>query len=166
MALKPDRIETVTDVSFFMNNATSSTIERGGIVSIPDAGGGSGVAMDDGSALVEYASAASGSRPVGVLLNDVVNIDLTRQHINWHKDEVQGGGKVTLLQVGQVTTDKVTGTPAAGDPAYVGANGVFSSTVPDDDVSEADHTLVKYRVGRFLSTKDADGYIKVAVNIA
>lgn len=162
MALKPDRIETQTDVSFFM----STTAERGGIVSITGAVGGSGVSMDDGAAVVAYHSAASGTKPVGVLLNDVVNLDLTRQHINFMKDEVQVGGKVTLLQVGQVTTDKVTGTPAAGDPAYVGANGVFSSTVPDDDVSEADHTLVKYRVGRFLSTKDADGYIKVAVNIA
>ena len=120
MALKPDRIETQTDVSFFMNNATSSTIVRGGVASVST--GGSGVAMDDSSAVVAYATATSGAKPVGVLLNDVVNIDLTRQHINWHKDEVQGGGKVTLLQVGQVTTDKVTGTIAAG-----GTLGVFFS---------------------------------------
>ena len=161
MALKPDRIETQTDVSFFMNNATSSTIERGGIASLT-AGGGSGVAMDDSSAVVVYATAASGTEPVGVLLNDVVNIDLTRQHINWHKDEVQGGGKVTLLQVGQVTTDKVTGTIAAGNSAYVGASGLFSATPPADGTTEDEN----YRVGRFLSSRDSDGYVKVAVNIA
>ena len=161
MALKPDRIETQTDVSFFMNNSTSSTIERGGIASLT-AGGGSGVAMDDSAAVVSYVTATSGTEPVGVLLNDVVNIDLTRQHINWHKDEVQGGGKVTLLQVGQVTTNTVTGSPAAGAPAYVGANGEFSATPPSDGLTENDH----YRVGRFLSNKDSDGYIKVAVNIA
>lgn len=156
MALKPDRIELQTDISFFMN----STATRGGVASVST--GGSGVAMDDGSAVVSYVSAASGSKPVGVLLNDVVNLDLTRQHINWHKDEVQVGGKVTLLQVGQVTTNFVTGTPSAGVPAYVGASGNFSATPPTDDDTENE----SYRVGRFLSSKDADGYAKVAVNIA
>jgi hypothetical protein len=156
MALKPDRIETQTDVSFFMN----STATRGGVASVST--GGSGVAMDDASAVVAYVAAASGSKPVGVLLNDVVNLDLTRQHINWHRDEVQQGGKVTLLQVGQVTTDWVTGDPAAGDSAYVGASGYFSSTAPTDDDTENEN----YRVGRFLSSKDSDGYVKVAVNIA
>lgn len=160
MALKPDRIETQTDVSFFMNNATSSTIERGGIASISS--GGSGVAMDDASALVAYATEGSGAKPVGVLLNDVVNLDLTRQHINWHKDEVQGGGKVTLLQVGQVTTDKVTGSVSAGEPAFVGASGLFTATAPTDVDSE----LAQHRVGTFLSSADSDGYVKVAVNFA
>ena len=163
MALKPDRIETQTDVSFFM----STTAERGGIVSITGAVGGSGVSMDDGAAVVAYHSAASGTKPVGVLLNDVVNLDLTRQHINFMKDEVQVGGKVTLLQVGQVTTDQVTGTPKAGEVAYIGANGVFSATIVDDDAAEADNSVAaNYSVGRFLSSKDADGYVKVAVNIA
>jgi hypothetical protein len=161
MALKPERIETQTDVSFFMNNATSSTIERGGVASLT-AGGGSGVAMDDSSAVVVYATAASGTEPVGVLLNDVVNIDLTRQHINWHKDEVQGGGKVALLQVGQVTTDKVTGTVVAGQSAYLGASGLFTATAPSDNDTENEN----YRVGRFLSSRDLDGFCKVAVNIA
>lgn len=156
MALKPDRIETQTDVSFFMN----STATRGGVVSIST--GGSGVAMDDASAVVAYAATASGSTPVGVLLNDVVNLDLTRQHINWHKDEIQQGGKVTLLQVGQVTTDKVTGAIAAGQSAYLGASGLFTATAPSDDDTENEN----YRVGRFLSSRDSDGYVKVAVNIA
>jgi hypothetical protein len=156
MALKPDRIELQTDVSFFMNTVAT----RGGVASIVT--GGSGVAMDSSTAVVAYASAASGCKPVGVLLNDVVNLDLTRQHINWHKDEVQVGGKVSLLQVGQVTTNLVTGTPAAGAPAYVGANGNFSATPPTDAGTEDE----AYRIGRFLSAKDADGYAKVAVNIA
>lgn len=151
MALKPDRIELQTDVSFFMDSVAT----RGGVATISTAG--SGVAMDDANAVVAYASDPSGALPVGVLLNDVVNLDLTRQHINWHKDEVQVGGKVTLLQVGQVTTDKVAGTPAAGEVAYVAANG----TIGND--SDSGNNAV---VGRFLSGKDADGFAKVAVNIA
>lgn len=156
MALKPDRIELQTDISYFMN----TTATRGGVASIST--GGSGVALDDSNAVVAYVAAASGSKPVGILLNDVVNLDLTRQHINWHKDEVQVGGKVTLLQVGQVTTNLVLGTPVAGAPAYVGASGYISATAPSDGTTEDE----AYRVGRFLSSKDADGYAKVAVNIA
>jgi hypothetical protein len=147
MALKPDRIEHLTDISFFMN----TTAERGGVVSFVS--GGVGAAMDDADAVVEYAVANTGA-PAGVLLNDVVNLDLTRQHINWHKDEVQIGGKVTLLRVGQVTTDLVDGVPVAGDAAYVGPSGLIST-------SSSGAT----QIGTFLSSLDSDGYAKVSVNI-
>jgi hypothetical protein len=148
MALKPDRIEHLTDISFFMEQVQ----ERGGVASLVT--GGVGVAMDDADAVVAYADNASGSVPMGILLNDVVDLDLTRQHINWHKDEVQVGGKVTLLRVGQVTTDKVAGNPSAGNSAYVGASGLIS-TVSTNAV----------KIGTFLSAKDADGYAKVSINI-
>lgn len=148
MALKPDRIELLTDVSFFMN----TTAERGGVASVVT--GASGVAMDDATAVVSYAAAASGAKPIGVLLNDVVNIDLTRQHINWHKDEVQLGGKVTLLRQGQVTTNKVTGSPAAGVDAYVGASGLIGTSATN-----------AVKIGTFLSSVDADGYAKLSVNL-
>lgn len=148
MALKPDRIEHLTDISFFMN----TTAERGGVVSFVS--GGVGVSMDDADAVVAYAAAASGNVPAGVLLNDVVNLDLTRQHINWHKDEVQVGGKVTLLRVGQVTTNLINGNPSAGNAAYVGPSGTISTTSTN-----------AVKIGTFLSGKDADGYAKVSVNI-
>jgi hypothetical protein len=151
MALKPDRIELLTDVSFFMN----TTAERGGVVSVVTAG--SGVSMDDANAVVAYKAAVSGSKPVGVLLNDVVNLDLTRQHINWHKDEVQLGGKVTVLRNGQVSTNMIVSgaTPSAGDDAYVGVSGLIGTSSTN-----------AVKVGQFLSSKDADGYAKVSVNIA
>ena len=150
MALKPDRIESLTDISFFMN----TTAERGGVVSVVT--GGSGVSMDDASAVVRYVANASGALPMGVLLNDVVNLDLTRQHINWHKDEVQVGGKVTVLRQGQVTTDYLVAgsAPAAGSGAYVGASGLIGTSSTN-----------AVKIGTFLSGKDADGYAKVSVNI-
>lgn len=150
MALKPDRVELLTDISFFMN----TTAERGGVVSAV-APGGSGVSMDDASAVAAYAASASGAAPLGVLLNDVVNIDLTRQHINWHKDEVQLGGKVTVLRQGQVTTNLVAGSPAAGADAYV-ANSGYISTV---------QAAGAVKIGQFLSATDSDGYAKVSVNL-
>ena len=54
--------------------------------------------MDDVNAVVEYADSASGAA-LGILLNDVVDKDLTHCHINWHKDEMQVGGKVTSFVV-------------------------------------------------------------------
>ena len=79
MVLRPDRNEHLTDLSFFMNE----TAERGVIVTA--ATQGSGAAMDDATAAVQVANATN-EKPVGLLLNDVVNLDLTRQHINFAKD--------------------------------------------------------------------------------
>jgi hypothetical protein len=150
MALKPDRIESYTDISFFCN----SVAERGGVV--VHVTSGNGVSMDDAGAVVAYPTANTGTKPAGLLLNDVVNLDLTRQHINWHKDEVQVGSKVTLLRQGQVTTNMVASgvTPAAGADAYYDNVGKLT-TVATNSV----------KVGRFLSGKDADGYVKVDINI-
>jgi hypothetical protein len=151
MALKSDRIEAYTDISYFCND---STAERGGVV--VHSTGGSGVAMDDSNAVVTYSSSPSGTKPAGLLLNDVVSLDLTRQHINWHKDEVQTGSKVTLLRQGQVTTNMVVSgvSPTAGADAYYGTDGKLT-TVSTNSV----------KVGRFMGAKDADGYVKVDINI-
>ena len=152
MALKPDRIESYTDISFFMN----TTGERGGVV--VHGTSGVGASMDDADAAVAYPAAVSpsGTVPAGVLLNDVVNYDLTRQHINWHRDEVQVGRKVTLLRRGQVTTNMVVDgdSPVAGNDAYYDGTGLFT-TDPTDST----------KVGKFLSGLDVDGYVKVDVNI-
>jgi len=152
MALKPDRVEAYTDISFFCDTVS----ERGGIVS--HVTGGSGVSMDDANAVVRYSATGSGIIPAGLLLNDVVNIDLTRQHINWFKDEVQVGGKVVVLRQGQVTTNMIESVaPTIGQDAYCGVSGLLTNVVPVHNEA--------VKVGRFLSTKDADGYVKVDINI-
>ena len=151
MALRPDRNEHLTDHSFFMNE----TAERGIIV--VHSTGGSGAAMDDSNAkVIAPATTVSGKNPAGLLLNDVVNLDLTRQHINFHKDEVQQGNKVLLLRRGTVVTDQISGTPTVGAKAYFVVGGTISASNQDS---------VSTQVGRFLSVKDADGYAKVEINI-
>lgn len=149
MALKTDRSVLQTDISFFMNEAAT----RGGVASIST--GASGAAMDNGAAVVTYAALPSGKVPVGVLLNDMVDIDLTRQHLNQHKDEVQKGGKVTVLRKGYVVTNSLDGEPAAGDAAY-------PSTLNAGNISTVASGVI---IGRFLSSKDEDGYAKVEVNL-
>ena len=160
MALKSDRNEVQTDISFFMNEAAT----RGGVVSLST--GGSGAAMDQGAALVSYAAqgpGASGKVPMGILLNDMVSLDLTRQHINQHKDEVQKGGKVTILRKGYVVTNSLScATDAeAGDVAYVQLDGtIANSGCIDDHTGRAGSSI-----GTFLSSVDEDGYAKVEINL-
>ena len=168
MALKADRHEAVTDISFFMNE----TAERGVVVVHSTAGSGS--AMDDSNALVTVPTTASGTYPAGMLLNDMVNLDLTRQHLNQHQDEVQKGGKVTLLKEGWVVTNKleVNSKPTVGAPAYYASSGLLSTTNPAaydaSTIAGASNPLGNEdaRVGRFLSTEDADGYAKVYIDIS
>ena len=154
MALKADRYEESTDISFFYNEGTAT---RGGAV-VLDAAVASGAAMDQGGNKVKYGTAGV---PVGILLNDVVNKDLTRTHLNQFKDEVQKGGKVTVLTRGWVVTDMIETSidPAAGDIAYISASeaGDLTNVAPGSSGSLA--------VGRFMSQKDADGYAKVYVNL-
>jgi len=149
MALKSDRYELQTDISFFYNAGTAT---RGGVVVHDTAG--SGAAMDQGVNLVKYS--VGGEVPVGILLNDVVNKDLTRTHLNQHKDEVQKGGKVTVLRKGYVVTNNLDGNPVAGSGAYVSTTFAGNITMETDEGS---------LIGRFLSSKDEDGYAKVEVNL-
>lgn len=155
MALKADRYEFQTDISFFYNEGTAT---RGGVV-IHGGTAGSGASMDQGVNLVKYAAASGGSVPVGILLNDVVNKDLTRTHLNQYKDEVQKGGKVTVLRKGYVVTNNITGSPAAGSPAY--ACHVTAGNLRGDSPGSSGNLVV----GRFLTSKDEDGYAKVEVNL-
>lgn len=153
MALKADRITVDTRIDCFMN----STATKGGIVSAVTSG--SGTSMDQANQAVAYDNTPSGTNPVGLLLQDVVNIDLTRQHENWHKDEVQLGGKVALLLKGEVTTDWVYpgATPALGAPAYLAPSGYITSI----DTGAADSP----RVGTWRSGEDENGFAKLAVNL-
>lgn len=148
MALKSDRFELQTDISFFYNAGTATR----GCVVVHDTAG-SGAAMDQGVNLVKKATTGV---PVGVLLNDVVNKDLTRTHLNQHKDEVQKGGKVTVLRKGYVVTDAIdaTQTVVAGSGAYASESTAGNLAM-----------VGTYQVGRFLSAEDEDGYAKVEVNL-
>lgn len=158
MALKADRYEESTDISFFYNEGTAT---RGGVVILADQGLASGAALDQGENLVKYDTAVATSVPVGILLNDVVNKDLTRTHLNQHKDEVQKGGKVTVMTRGWVVTNNIEGSPKAGELAFASpftAGAVCNGTTFAAQSGEL-------AIGRFMSRADGDGYAKVYVNL-
>ena len=152
MALKGDRnYNDGVDISFFMD----TTGERGGIVVAKTVASGAG--MDNADAVVLYPTGdpSGEDNAVGLLLNDVVNYDLTKRHINKHRDEVQIGSKVAILRRGTVVTDMISGTPDGYKKAYFNSAGQLTET---DTGTET--------VGKFLSKKDSDGYAKVEINIA
>jgi hypothetical protein len=157
MALKPDRTHIDSQIDYFMNEVA----ERGGIVCVSTAASGAG--MDNSSALCTYAAQPSGCKALGVLMSEMVNLDLTRQHMNFHKEEVQQGGKVTIWSKGTVVTDRIYPgqTPAGGDNAWVGHSGFISNS----DVATDDADTVSRIVGRFLTAKDEDGFAKVSINV-
>ena len=154
MALKADRHELDVDISYFYNAGTAT---RGGVVVLDTVG--SGAAMDQATNLVKYKVATSSDFAVGILLNDVVNLDLTRQHINWHKDEVQKGGKVSLLKKGYVVTSNITGTPTKG------ALACADDATTAGNIALCSGSTVDLIIGRFMSLKDEDGYAKVEDNL-
>lgn len=157
MALKADRHEETTDISYFY---TAGTATRGGVACL-SAVGASGAAMDQGVNTVVYKQAGATDVPVGILLNDVVNKDLTRTHLNWYKDEVQQGGKVTVLTQGYVVTNNITGNPTPGQVAY--ADFVTAGNISNVAFNAA--ASGNHAIGRFMSAKDSDGYAKVRVNL-
>ena len=164
MALKPDRQHFASDISMFF---TGLTAERGGIVSVKTAG--SGVAMDQSVAVADYqvnsslngANGVNGSgfKPIGVLMCDVVNLDLIRQHRNFYKEEVQSGGKVTIWEKCDVVTNMLIPgiTVAAGDNAYLACSGLITNV----DIGAVASPIVGY----FKSKKNEDGFAKVSVNL-
>lgn len=163
MALKADRTHIESYIDFFMNE----TAERGKIAVVSTAG--SGAAMDQAQQLATCTyTHTSGVKPLGVLMCDVVDNDLTRTHENWHKEEVQKGGKVTIWSKCVVVTNQIyhAHTPTAGQTAYLCPSGFIGNAIISthlDTTQEASER--RYAVGRFLSTKDHNGYAKVAINL-
>lgn len=153
MALKGDRHILYDDIRWFCNDVT----ERG-VILVHSGSGGSGVSMDNILNLVTLpgTGSVSGLLPAGLLLNDFVDVDESRFHINFQKDEQRIGSKAHLLKKGWVFTDQlVTGnTPSAGGPAYLGASGKVSTTATN-----------AARVGTFKGHKDGDGFVLVEIDI-
>ena len=149
MALKPDRIALPNGqrIKYFCNEVA----ERG-IIVVLDTPGGEG--MDDPNATVSI-PASTGGAAAGILMNDVVNLDLTRTHRNAHKDEVQVGDKVSLLNDGFIRTNMVQSgdTPVVGQPAYWDADGEITVTAGSA------------QIGQFVSGLDAEGYVEIEINI-
>ena len=151
MALRPDRVIEMSDALHTMGAVASK-----GVVLCFNASA-SGVALGDSHGTLQLGASASGLKPAGVLLTDVVNIDETRYHTNYFKEEVNIGDPVEILTRGWVITDKVTGSPSEGNKAYLTANGVVTPT----SLGAAATPLV----GEFGGSIDELGFVKLKINL-
>ena len=154
MALKMDRQVDAVDISYFLNEVA----ERGVVVSVST--GGSGIAMDNPRSLATVAATSVGARPLGILLNDFVDVDTSRLPVNWMKDQSVIGNKCTIMTKGWAVTNKVIGTPTAGQLAVLASSGSLAG-VAVGTASSANSPLV----GLFRSGVDENGFAKVYVDL-
>lgn len=152
MALKGNRkYDEGTEILYRMNE-----VSEAGIVVVA-ASSGTGLPGDSAN-LVKVPTAASGQFPIGLLLTDVVSIDLSRytHTARFHRDEVPVGSPVTLLRDGWVVTDRIQDavSPVPGQTAYFDSSG-WLTTVDAGG----------YAVGTFVGQKTSDGYVRVDINI-
>lgn len=158
MALKPDReYNEVTDITNFW---TTVAAEKGGVASVVTQGSGAaiGVNSTDEPNVVGYLADPSGAIAKGVLLQTVTAaMSATRDFVNYENQEIRPGDKCTLVKKGFVVTDMIPAgvTPTAGAAAYLAASGYVSST----QASGAP------QIGRFETTKDANGFARVSIDI-
>jgi hypothetical protein len=121
---------------------------------------GSGVALGDRAGSVLLAANPSGQRVAGILLNDVVNIDETRYHRNFHKDETMVNAPCRLLKKGRLTLDNIIGNPMPGDTAYLDSSGNFTPTP-----HPTGGLVARPKVGAFASRKDESGFAAIDFNL-
>lgn len=156
MALKGARHEMQTDMSSICNDV----VVKGAMLCWNRTPGGSGINLDDANNIVKLvAGVTSGNMVAGMTLTNTVNIDTTRQHVNFHKDEVVIGSHVTLLRQGWVVTDQLLAStsPLAGDKAFVAHSGLLTNFGGGGSFAGP--------VGEFMGAKDPDGFVKVAVHL-
>lgn len=151
----PYKYDPNNDVTDFHFNTVAND---GGIAVFSTAG--SGVAPDAGQNVAQYATSQSGTVPIGLLMNNVVNIDLTRYPLNrYNSYEVNVGSKVHIHRRGTFVVDNLYPgqTPTAGAPAYLGPSGLVQTNLVN--------TVASPKVGKFQSTKDQDGYFALTVEL-
>lgn len=155
MALKGERIERVVETQLSCEAITN----RGVTLCYGDFPG-SGAVLGATAGTAELYTNPSGKKPVGILLVDVVNTDQTRYHLNFYKNEVPSGVPVPILKQGRLTLTNFSGTPAAGDTAYLTTNGDLTPTL-----STTGGLVATPRVGQFVGSKDADNYVTVDIQL-
>lgn len=92
--------------------------------------------------------------PIGVLVTDVVNMDLTKNHLAFHADQVQLGGKIRIITQGKLLVRFGKGLRLpVGQPMYVDPKTGFLTW-----------KALSVQVGKLRRPQDADGHCLVEVN--
>jgi hypothetical protein len=137
MALRPFRQIVATNNDFI----GTAAMERGGVVSVASGSIGS------------YSTEASGAVPIGILLNDIEDLNYFTGREQLYRAAHDIGSVLAIVTEGEVETDSldpaVTGTINAGQEAFLSSSGWITTR---KQFSENDLTLiVNPRVGVFTS---------------
>jgi len=154
MALKHQIQVLEYDLSRYMQTAGT----RGGVVCLANTGTFT-PDMDHQDNVVSYAADPSGKEPVGLLMHTVRSYDVTEVGQNFQNlDVVPLNSKVTLMRKGTCSTDMIDPSRLSSivpGPMYLTGSGFLS-----DEVS-----AMNPQVGRFVSSADSDGFVKVSVHL-
>ena len=151
MALAPRRQQIWTEVHFALNEAAA----RGKIVCIDGgttaAGEVTGLATPTGLNV----------HAVGILLDDVENMNYDRHGEFLQRNVSDIGSVVGIGAKGDYETDQIAGTPVAGAPAYLGVSGLISA----DLLLDGDTGKNSPQVGVFRSILNANGFALVHIDL-
>jgi len=142
MGLKGEREVLATNIYF--TAVASTNMERGIVL----------VANGTTAEVATFPQHPLTAKPIGLLLDDVEDLDFTTRPQVFVRNVVPQGSEISLLTQGRIKTNMFTGTPAAGEKAYLAADGKVTNVVGSG-----------LEVGHFESAKDADGYARLWVDI-
>jgi hypothetical protein len=147
MALGPNRQVFQTRIRY----AVAAAAERGGILS---------ASSTAGEAL--YDPDGSGALPLGLLLDDVEDLNFDRHPEYLQRNVVDIGSVVGIANEGEFQTDMYIASPAPsqGDPAYLHPSGFVGTVQLDDGVG-----TLGARVGTFLTAPNALGQVVLYVEL-
>lgn len=155
--LKPTRNPLFDSVRYFVN----TTGEAGAIVFAQTGAPGPGQSLDSTNAVAQFVNATSSGRvAVGLALESVVNIDLSKQVLTREAEQVQVNSKCQIGIKGEWSTNRIVASAFGTGiqyptTLYAGASGllttVFNTGLPV--------------VGKAISAVDADGYAVVRIDL-
>lgn len=151
MALAPSRQDHHQTIRYALNQVA----ERGVVVSILP---GTTAA---GEVTVSAAPTGVGLRAVGILLDDVEDLNYDRHGEYRQRNVVDEGSVVGVSYEGDFETDRLSGpAPVAGQAAYLGANGTLTTVQADDGLGNLAPEL-----GWFMSAPNANGFAAVHIDL-
>lgn len=146
MSLGPNRQVFQTTIRYAVNEAAA----RGGILC---------TSTTVGAATYVTNPTGSSVQPIGILLDDVEDLNYDRHPEYLQREVIDIGGVVGIANKGVFQTDLIVGTPAQGNAAYLHPSGYIGPTQLTDGLNPAP------RIGTFRTAKDANGFADVLVDL-
>lgn len=150
-------------LSTTMDFTVAAAAERGGILC---AASGS-----TASYVTDIGAQPSGITPIGILLEDIEDMNFMKHPQYEYRNVMDLGSKVTIAMQGEFYTDFIDGYAKphidAGDVAYLTHSGLLTirALAPGIVGANAGVTTSGIEVGRFMSSIDSNGFAKVWLNI-